>query len=160
MKRDNNLKTLSILESYINKDIKDIYVTGYSEIKTNFNFFSAMLWWHYIEFEDDFLCLDSSNEVEQLQIYSCENFKCNFEIEEGDVFTVASIKKDISSKIISFEVFCNKESSKITALTILLKNSNYIFFDSLTWNGIDVGNKTNKNSYLQDNRFHAIKIPQ
>jgi hypothetical protein len=39
---------IKVLKNCLNKEIKEIFVTGYSEIRENYNYFSPMLWWYYI----------------------------------------------------------------------------------------------------------------
>lgn len=159
-KIEENSDTVNLLKNCINQNIKDVYVTGYSELRDGFNFFSPMWWWYFVELDNCLLCLDSSDETKELQIYLCENIKCNFDIEEDDIFTVSSVEKDITAQIMEFELFYSKKSSNICALGILLKSNKYILFDSLTWSGITIGNEKNKNDFLQNDRFYVVKVPQ
>src|SRR5690242_2603728 len=113
-----DLRIINILENCINKRVKDIYVTGYSEVRDDFNFFSAMLWWYYIEFENHFLCLESNEAVGMLDISLHQKIRCNFEIEDGDIFTVTSIYKESNSELIGFDLFYGRDDLKPYALGI------------------------------------------
>lgn len=37
---------IKLLETCLNKEIEEIFVTGYSEIREDYNYFSPMLWWY------------------------------------------------------------------------------------------------------------------
>ena len=147
-----------LLKDCINKKVKDIYVTGYSEVRSNFNFFSPTLWWYYIEFDNYFLCVKSDETKGMLQISTHREIQCNFDIEEEDIFTVSSINKETYSKVIRFDLFCGNDDSNIYALGIFFENNKYTFFDSLNLDGIIVGNENDKDKYQQDNRFYIVKI--
>lgn len=149
---------INLLKEYINRKVKDIYVTGYSERRIAYNFFSTMNWWYYIEFENNFLCL-ASNEINGILEFSIQDqIKCNFNIESEDVFTITSISKENYSEILEFDLFFGKDDLKIYALGIAFKDENYVFFDSLNWNGIKIGDKSKKDIFMQDTRFSFSKI--
>lgn len=152
--------TIEILNNCINAKIKNIYVTGYSEVRNDFNFFSPMFWWYYLEFKDYFLCLDTSDETKEMQIFISQKIQCNFDIEEEDIFTITSVNKETSSEIADFDIFTAKYSSNIVALGILFKDEKYVFFDSLNWDGIIIGDIKNKLNYLEDDRFYMENLPR
>jgi hypothetical protein len=152
------LKALTVLKACLHRAIKDIYVTGYSEDRGGFYVFSAMPWWYYIEFDNEFLCLAVENDSVQIQPLICKKIQCNFDIEKEDLFTIASIRKEPFSEIIGFDLVLNRSSSVISALGIELMNDDYIFFDALTWDGIKISNAVGKHKYLKDERFQIIEI--
>lgn len=157
---------IRVLKSCLNKEIEEIFVTGYSEIKEGYNYFEPMLWWYYIKFEDSFLCI-SDSDIGVLKFNFQKEIKCNFDIEEEDVFMVSTVNTaDYSGqKIISYDVFFGSRDNHIYGIGIqcednkyLHKNNKYIFFDLLSFDGIEFGNKAEKERYLTDDGFRLVEI--
>lgn len=147
-----------LLEKYLNRKVKDIYVTGYSEKRNNCFYFSTMNWWFYIEFENNFLCIESAEVNGTLSFSDQNQIKCNFNIESEDVFTVTSISKATFSEVLAFDLFTGKNDSKNYALGVEFKDGKYVFFNSLDWDGIKIGGKIEKDNFLKDDRFSFSKI--
>jgi hypothetical protein len=96
-----------------------------------------------------------------------KEIQCNFELEEENVFTISAVSKEDYSgqKIISYDVFFGSTDNYIYGIGIqcednkyLHKNNKYIFFDSLSFDGIEFGNKAEKRRYLADERFRLVEI--
>ena len=163
------LDSIKILKDFINKETKEIYLTGWSDVGKNFNTFHAMLWWYYIEFENCFICIESSQSVGTIQVSIHKNIQCNFDIDESDIFTVSSVNEiDYSGqKIIDYDLIFDKENHDIYAIGIQFydnkyshKNHKYAFFNSLSLDGIIFGNERDKEHFLSDQRFYSIKIDE
>lgn len=56
MEIENNIKTEDFLNRCLDKKVKEIYVTGWTEIKDGINFFDPMRFFYYLEFEEFFIC--------------------------------------------------------------------------------------------------------
>lgn len=167
MSEDENQPTINILNNCLNKEIKEIYVTGYSEIRNKFNFFSTIDWWYYIEFEDFFLCISSSQSRGMLQLFIHQEILCNFDLQENDVFTVATINKEtyLGQKIVRCDLIYGNFDPELLALGIqfednryLHKDNKYVFFDSSTFDGIEVGDLSDRDNLLEDERFYMESI--
>jgi len=167
MHDDKNLKSIEILKGRLNKEIREIYVTGFSEVRSDFNFFSTMDWWYYVEFEDCFLCIETSQTIGTIELHIHQNIQCNFEIQEDDIFTVKAINNTDyrGQKIVAYDLFYGVPDSELFAFGIqfedprtLDKRDRYVFFDSLTFDGIEVGDRRKRDRYLEDDRFYLEKL--
>jgi len=169
MEIENKTEMINVLKQCLNKEIRGIYVTGYSEVKEDYNLFSTMDWWYYIEFENFFLCIASSQARGMIQLYICPNIQCNFELYDGDVFTVAPINNKIylGQEIVSYDLIYGNFDTELFALGIQFKDNRYVhkdnkyvFFDSMTFDGIEVGVEKDRDRLLEDNRFYMKKFPE
>ena len=84
---------IELLKSCLDTEIEDIFVTGYSEIRENYNYFSSMSF-YYIKFRDFFLCVSSDSNTGVLRFDLQEEIECDFEIEEEDVFTISTVNNE------------------------------------------------------------------
>lgn len=167
---DNSIKkvqALEILKICLNQEIKEIYVTGWTEIREKYHYFSTMDWWYQIEFEDFFLCVEASQTIGTIKLHIHQNIQCNFEIAEDDIFTVKAIDKKtyLGQEVVEYDLFYSNDDHELFALGIqfkdnryLHKNNQYVFFNSLTFDGIEVGNKRNCEELLKDKRFYLEKL--
>lgn len=161
-----NRESIHSLKNCLTKEIKEIYVTGYSEIRNGFNFFSSMNWWYYIEIEDFFLGIEYS-QTKMLQFHIYPEIKCNFELEENDVFTISPLnKKDYQGqKIVDYDLIYGHFDYEVLGLGIqcidnrsVYKNNQYIFFNSLSLHGIEVGDEKDRDRLLEDSAFYLKKL--
>ena len=128
MKKEKKIEISDALKQCINKNVKDIYVTGVAGVKNDYNFFTTLQWWYYIKFEEFFLLLSCDPTTLGIIEFSVENkIKPNFEIEEGEHFTVASVNSDNYSKIVGYDLFYGKHDSKLYGLGIKFKSKNMFF---------------------------------
>jgi hypothetical protein len=161
-----NNQSIEILKSCLNREIKDIYVTGWTEAREKYHYFSAMHWWYYIKFEDFLLCFESSQTRGILEFHIHPEIKCNFDIEKDDIFTITQIdKRDYSGQKIANYDLGYDFNHQLIALGIQFedtrfvhKNNKYVFFNSLSVDGIEVGDEHNRNSFLEDTCFHMEKL--
>ncbi len=113
MEIENNITTEEFLEKCINKKIKEIYVTGWTEIIDGINHFCPSGFYYYVEFEDFFICIES-NDSKGMQFYPHKEIQCFFEenLEEDEPFTIMTVNtEDYSTeKIISFELICDEHN--------------------------------------------------
>ncbi len=167
MNEDRNRKSIKILKNCLNKELKNIYVTGYSEVKDEFNFFSPMNWWYYLEFADCFLCIESSQTTGVIELHIHQNIQCNFDIEKVDIFTVAMINNEnyLGKKIVAFDLIYGTFDPGLFALGLQFEdrryayqNNKYVYFNSLNFDGIEVGDKSNRDELLEDKRFYLEKL--
>lgn len=165
--RIKNTQSLEILKTCLNKEIKEIYVTGWTEIREKYHYFSTMDWWYYIEFENYFLCIEASQTIGTIKLHMHQNIQCNFEIEEADIFTVKAInnKTYLGQEVVEYDLFYSNSDHELFALGIqfednryLHKNNQYVFFNSLTWDGIAIGDERDKRDFLKDERFYYEKL--
>lgn len=166
-----NPQLIEILKTCLNKKIEDIYVTGWTEIRENYSYFSTMDWWYYIQFQDLLLCISSDTTKGMMQFDIQKEIKCNFEIENDDKFTIMRVnninqKHYDGWKIYGLELFFgNYFPQEPAALGFECKDFNggfetdrYIFFDVMTLDGIEVGDEKNRDKFLEDKRHYSEKI--
>ncbi len=166
-----NKQSIEILTSCLNKSIKDIYVTGWTEVRENYNCFSTMDWWCYVQFDHLLLCFSSDTTKGMLQVDIHQKIECNFEIEDDDEFTVMRINNINQGHyngwvITDIELFFgNYYPQEPAALGFECKDFNggvetnrYIFFDAMTIDGIEVGDEKDKTSFLEDKRHYFEKL--
>lgn len=165
--RIRNAQSLEILKTRLNKDIKDIYVTGWTEIRENYHYFSTMDWWYYIEFENFFLCIEALPTIGTIRLRIEKGIQCNFEIDEDDIFTVKTIdnKTYLGQEIVEFDLFYSNNNHELFALGIQFKDnkyvhkdSKYVFFNSLNFDGIEIGSERNKHQFSKDDCFYLEKL--
>lgn len=155
------MEMAEVLKQSLNKNVKDIFVTGVCEVKNDYSFFTALLWWYYIEFEKYFLCVSSDETtLGGIEFSSLSKIQPNFEIEEGEIFTVTSINKENYSKIVAYDLFYGKHDSNLYGLGIKFKDNKYVFFDSISIHGIEISDKNVKVRYLEDSRFFMKHYPE
>jgi hypothetical protein len=168
VKSENKTEIVDILNKCLNKEIKEVYVTGYSEIRDGYNFFSTMNWWYYLEFEGFFLCVASSTTVGMIELYIHQSIQKNFELDNGDIFTVSPINKQdyLGQEVIGYDLIYDFDH-QLFALGIqfkdnryLDKHNKYVFFNSLTLDGFEVGDEKDKDIFLEDTRFYLKKFPE
>lgn len=77
-----------MFQKYINEELKDIIVSGYTEKEENRFIFNLMKWWVYLKFDHYYVVLNSNNG--NITFEEQEDIICKFDIEEEDLFTVFS----------------------------------------------------------------------
>lgn len=168
MKTEDKIEIVNVLKKCLNEEIKGIFVTGFSEVKDYYNLFFTMDWWFYIEFEKYFLCIASDTTKGMIQLHIHQNIKCNFELNEEDVFTVSPIdsKAYLGQEIIGYDLVYGNFDPELFALGIqfkdnkyVQKDNKYVFFNSASLDGIEVGGKGDRDSLLEDDRFYMKKFP-
>lgn len=130
-----------------------------------------MNWWYYVVFKHLLVCLSSDIRIGMLNVDIHQKIKCNFEIEDGDKFTISridSINQGHYDGWIIDEIelfFGTYHPHEPAALGFLCKDFNggfernmYIFFDAMTLNGIEIGNEKDRDLFLTDNRHYSEKI--
>ena len=157
---------IELLKNCLDKEIEEIFVTGYSEIRESCNYFSSMDF-YYIKFEDFFLRISTDSNIGVLKFNRQTEIKCDFEIEEEDVFTISTVNKENYSgqKVVSYDVFFGNNDSHIYAIGIqfednkyLHKQHKYIFFSCLSFEGIIFSDKPEMEKLLNDDRFRLVNF--
>ena len=169
MEIENQIDINDFLKRCINERIKGIYVTGWTEVKNNINFFERMDFFYYLEFEKFFICIELDEIKHGLRFYIHKEIKCNFQeiFEGGEVFTVTNAdERDFNGlEIKSFDIFYSKSDKFPWALGIKFKDTKsirnrYAFFDGLSFDGIIFGDEKDKDfHYSKDERFALKKFP-
>ena len=168
MKFESCTEIADVLNKCLNKTIKDIYVTGYSEVRDGYNLFSTMNWWYYLEFESFFLCVTANQANGLIELYIHQNIQKNFEIDNDDVFTVSPINNEnyLGQEVVECDLIYDF-NHQLFALGIQFndtryvhKNNKYVFFNSLTFEALEVGDEKAKDLLLEDARFYLKKFPE
>ena len=167
MEIENNITTEEFLEKCINKKIKEIYVTGWTEeVIDGINHFCPTDFYYYVEFEDFFICIEGNYDA--MKFYLHKEIKCFFEedLEEDEPFTIMTVNKENYSteKIISFELIYD-EHNNLWALGARLENRNlypamqsrYIFFNALNFDGLTFGYERDKDYYYGDDKHYRLE---
>lgn len=157
---------MELLRSCLNEEIEEIFVTGYSEIRKGYNYFSSMDF-YYIKFEEFFLRIYSDSNIGVIKIDFQKEIQQDFEIEEEDIFTISTVNKvDYSSqKVVGYDVFFGNDDSHIYGLGIqcednkyIDKHHKYLFFSCLSFDGIIFGDRREMEKLLNDDRFRLIRL--
>lgn len=77
-----------MFEKYINIELKDIIISGYTEKDENKYIFNLMQWWVYLKFDHYYVILNSNDG--NITFEEQEDVICKFDIEEEDLFTISS----------------------------------------------------------------------
>lgn len=166
-----NKQSIEILQSCLNKTIEDIFVTGWTEVRENYNYFSTMGWWYYVQFDGLLVCLLSNTTTGMMQFDIHSEIKCNFEIEDDDIFTVMRVNSINQGyydgwKVADIDLFFGEFFPQEPAALGFeckyfnggIEKTKYIFFDAMTLDGIEVGDEKDKNLFLEDKRQYLEKI--
>ncbi len=165
----NKIETKDFLKRCVNQKVKEIYVTGWTKIKDGINFFNPMPWYYYIEFENFLICIELDDLEYGLRFYIHDQIQCNFEeiFEDNEIFTIARANGiDYEGlEIESFDIFYSKTDNYPWALGLEFNKeksfeSSYVFFNGLSIDGINFGNRRDKDYYFgSDERFRLVKYP-
>ena len=68
-----------MFQKYINEELKDIIVSGYTEKEENRYIFNLMKWWVYLKFDHYYVVLNSNNG--NITFEEQEDIICKFDIE-------------------------------------------------------------------------------
>jgi hypothetical protein len=157
---------IKLLKSCLNREIEEIFVTEYSEIREDYNYFSSMSF-YYIKFADFFLRISSDSNIGVLKFHTQKKIQCNFEIDEEDIFTISTVNKEDYSgqKVVAYDVFFGNDDNHIYGIGIQFednkyvhKDNKYIFFSCLSFDEIIFGNEDIRDNYLADSRFRLTKF--
>lgn len=171
MEIENKIETEVFLNRCLNKKVKEIYITGWTEIKNGINFFHPFLKYYYIEFEDFYICIERDDLKYGFRFYVHKKIQCNFEdiFKDREIFTIARVNETDyeGQKVVSYDLFYSKIDGYVWALGIQFEDTRYMhpnhkhaFFDGVSsFDGIIFGDQTLKNTYLEDDRFLLVKYP-
>jgi len=150
-----------MLRGLLGENLEDIIVTGYSEKHSKFYIYSPMLWWLYLKFKNTYILLSCDS---NLLLSETKEIVCNFDLDEGDVFTISSISKTSFGIINQIDLFYDARDNLIAVgIEILrdntyLANSLYIFIDSIDYNGFIVEMTKERDIILESYEFTKLDI--
>ena len=134
-----------MFSTYINQELIDIIISGYSEKENSYLIFTPMYRWVYLKFEEQYLILNANDG--DIKANKDSEVKCLFDIEENDLFTVFSVLNQEYDNVLKNVDYFYDSSSNLIQIGLQLQNR-YIFFDSLTINGFLIHDFRNKKEAL------------
>jgi hypothetical protein len=158
--------------------IEEIYVTGYIDSGTgpcsSLLPFSTCRQFHPI-WDDVYLCLgeqllrlSTSDRDPRLRLLYASRIECSFEIDPDDTFGVMGMLRTVlqsghdSARILEVELFvdsdCDPEHCIVAAAGLVTSESDYLFFDPLTFEGIHVGGRRSRDLWVDHfgSRYRSI----
>jgi len=156
-----------LLRNCLNKTANELYVTGFSEKKEEYFLYTEMNWWYFLEFESEYLCVSCSTTEGMLTVSIREKITCNFEVADGDLFTVAPYNGERidGHKIVGFDLVYGDFDPRLAGLGIHLKDvkyrsprDHYVFLNSMNWDGIEIGTEDLLDALLEDKGFSLEHI--
>ena len=72
-----------MLEKLLNLQIEDIVITGYTESKNNYYYFSPMNWWTYLIIDKKIIEFDSNDG--DIVFKEVDKIDCKFDMEGNDI---------------------------------------------------------------------------
>ncbi|QAR31149.1 hypothetical protein EQP59_07290 [Ornithobacterium rhinotracheale] len=137
--------------SFIKQKLEDILITGYTELG-EIAYFSPMMWWVYLKTENNYILLTSNDGT--ISIEEKSSIECNFDIEDGDLFTISSFSK-LAYGTISKVDFFYFDDTRIGAIGIGLSND-YILLDAISLNGFDIRQALDRDVVIENRKSMRI----
>lgn len=130
------IKNNNFMKEYKNKKIEDILISGYIEKGNKYYFFQPLLYWI-------FLMLDNGQIIElysgygNIKLNKIKEIKCNFDIEDEDIFCLTSFSKEDYGTIEDIKTYSDTKGN-ICKIEIKTDIKDIILDASSSFNGFKI----------------------